>query len=142
MAYPIENGEQMKAMGALVHRNKSGFTLIELLVVLAIIALLLTIAVPRYFGSVDRSKETVLKEDLFLMRDALQKYYGDKGRYPDDLAGLVSDKYLRKIPVDPITESDQTWRIIPPEESGKGGVYDVHSGAPGSASDGTSFSEW
>jgi len=109
---------------------------------MAIIALLLTIAVPRYFGSVDRSKETVLKENLFLMRDSLQKYYGDKGKYPDDLTDLVQDKYLRKIPVDPITESDQTWRIVPPEDAGKGGVYDVHSGAPGSASDGTSYSEW
>ena len=129
-------------MGIIANRNKSGFTLIELLVVMAIIALLLTIAVPRYFGSVDRSKETVLKENLFLMRDSLQKYYGDKGKYPDDLTDLVQDKYLRKIPVDPITESDQTWRIVPPEDAGKGGVYDVHSGAPGSASDGTSYSEW
>lgn len=123
-------------------RSKSGFTLIELLVVMAIIALLLALAVPRYFGSVDRSKETVLKENLFLMRDTLQKYYSDKGKYPDDLTGLVSDKYLRKIPVDPITESDQTWRVVPPDDSSKGGVYDVHSGAQGSASDGTSYSEW
>ena len=132
----------MKAMGIIANRSKRGFTLIELLVVMTIIALLLTLAVPRYFGSVDRSKETVLKENLFLMRDALQKYYGDKGRYPDDLAGLVNDRYLRKIPVDPITESDQTWRVESPEDSSKGGVYDVHSGAPGNASDGTSYSEW
>jgi len=129
-------------MGIIEDRRKSGFTLIELLVVMAIIALLLSIAVPRYFGSVDRSKETVLKENLFLMRDTLQKYYGDKGRYPDDLSGLVNEKYLRKIPVDPITESDQTWRVVPPEDGSKGGVYDVHSGAPGNASDGTTYSEW
>ena len=135
----VRIGEEM---GIVTNRNKSGFTLIELLVVMEIIALLLTLAVPRYFGSVDRSKETVLKENLFLMRDTLQKYYGDKGKYPDNLSSLVSDKYLRKIPVDPITESDQTWRIVPPEDSGKGGVYDVHSGAPGVASDGTSYSEW
>ena len=132
----------MKAIRLIAKRNKPGFTLIELLVVMAIIALLLTLAVPRYFGSVDRSKETVLKENLFLMRDSLQKYYGDKGKYPDDLTDLVQDKYLRKIPVDPITESDQTWRIVPPEESGKGGVYDVRSGASGSSSDGTPYSEW
>ena len=132
----------MKAIRLIAKRNKPGFTLIELLVVMAIIALLLTLAVPRYFGSVDRSKETVLKENLFLMRDSLQKYYGDKGKYPGDLTDLVQDKYLRKIPVDPITESDQTWRIVPPEESGKGGVYDVRSGASGSSSDGTPYSEW
>ena len=129
-------------MGIGANQNDSGFTLIELLVVMAIIALLLSLAVPRYFGSVDRSKETVLKENLFLMRDTLQKYYSDKGKYPDDLAGLVNDKYLRKIPVDPITESDQTWRVVPPDDSSKGGVYDVHSGAPGNALDGTPYSEW
>ncbi len=123
-------------------KRKAGFTLIELLVVMAIIALLLSLAVPRYFGSVDRSKEVILKEDLYLMRDAVQKYYGDKGEYPVDLADLVSKKYLRKIPVDPISESDKTWKVTPPEAGVKGNVYDIHSGAPGRAQDGTSYSEW
>jgi len=123
-------------------KNKSGFTLIELLVVMAIIALLLSIAVPRYFGSVDRSKETILKEDLYIMRDALQKYYGDKGKYPDDLSDLVSEKYLRKIPVDPITESEQTWQTSSPDAGVKGNVFDIHSGASGSGSDGTAYSAW
>ena len=123
-------------------KRKSGFTLVELLVVMAIIALLLSIAVPRYFGSVDRSKETILKENLYLMRDALQKYYGDKGKYPEGLDELVSEKYLRKIPVDPISESDKTWKIDAPEGGAKGNVYDIHSGAPGSAPDGTAYSEW
>jgi len=122
--------------------RKSGFTLVELLVVMAIIALLLSLAVPRYFGSVDRSKEAILKEDLYLMRDALQKYYGDKGQYPAGLDELVSEKYLRKIPVDPISESDQTWQTIAPDAGVKGNVYDVRSGAPGNASDGTAYSEW
>lgn len=123
-------------------KRKSGFTLVELLVVMAIVALLLSLAVPRYFGSVDRSKEAILKENLYLMRDALQKFYGDKGKYPDDLDGLVSEKYLRKIPVDPISESEKTWQIVAPEGGAKGNVYDIHSGAPGRASDGTAYSEW
>jgi len=119
-----------------------GFTLIELLAVLAIIALLLTIAVPRYFGSVDKAKEAVLKENLYQMRDAIGKYYGDKGKYPESIEALATDKYLRKVPLDPITESATTWLAVPPEDAQKGGVYDVKSGAPGKASDGTEYSTW
>ena len=122
--------------------RRHGFTLIELLAVLAIIALLLTIAVPRYFGSVDRAKEAVLKENLFQMRDAIGKYYGDKGKYPESIEALATDKYLRKVPLDPITESALTWVAVPPEDAQKGGVFDVKSGAPGKASDGTEYSTW
>jgi len=122
--------------------RRHGFTLIELLAVLAIIALLLTIAVPRYFGSVDKAKEAVLKENLFQMRDAIGKYYGDKGKYPESIEALATDKYLRKVPLDPITESATTWVAVPPEEAQKGGVFDVKSGAPGKASDGTEYSTW
>ena len=123
-------------------RPRSGFTLIELLVVMAIIALLLSLAIPRYFGSLERSKEAVLREDLFQLRDAIGKYYGDKGKYPESLDALASEKYLRKVPVDPITESTTTWVIIPPEDPQKGGVYDVKSGAQGKASDGSVYAEW
>ncbi|HYS57724.1 MAG TPA: prepilin-type N-terminal cleavage/methylation domain-containing protein [Burkholderiales bacterium] len=123
-------------------RPRSGFTLIELLVVMAIIALLLTLAIPRYFGSLERSKEAVLREDLFQLRDAIGKYYGDKGKYPESLDALASEKYLRKVPVDPITESTATWVIVAPEDPQKGGVYDVRSGAQGKASDGTVYAEW
>jgi len=112
------------------------------LVVLAIIALLVSIAAPRYFHSVEKSKEAVLKQDLSTMRDALDKYYGDTGKYPDSLDDLVSKKYLRKLPVDPITDSASTWEIVPPEDVEKGGVFDVHSGAPGNARDGTPYSSW
>ena len=119
-----------------------GFTLIELLVVMAIIAVLLTLAVPRYFGSMDRSKEAVLKEDLFQLRDAIGKYYGDKGKYPESLEALATEKYLRKVPVDPITESATTWVVVAPEDPQKGAVYDVKSGAQGKASDGSIYSEW
>jgi general secretion pathway protein G len=119
-----------------------GFTLVELLVVIAIVGTLLTIAVPRYFASVERSKEAVLKENLAVMRDALQKYYGDKGKYPESLEALASDKYLYKIPLDPITESATTWIPVPPPDPQKTGVYDVKSGAPGKALDGTEFATW
>ena len=122
--------------------RRHGFTLIELLAVLAIIAVLLTIAAPRYFGSVDKAKEAVLKENLFQMRDAIGKYYGDKGKYPESIEALATDKYLRSVPLDPITESAGTWVVVPPEDRQKGGVYDVKSGAPGKAADGTEYSTW
>ena len=119
-----------------------GFTLIELLVVLAIIALLLTIAVPRYYSSLDKSKEAVLKENLFQMRDAIGKYYADKGKYPESLEALATDKYLYKVPLDPVTESATTWIPVAPQDPQKSGVYDVKSGAQGKALDGTEFSTW
>jgi general secretion pathway protein G len=122
--------------------RRSGFTLIELLAVLAIVALLLTIAVPRYFSSVDKAKETVLKENLYQMRDAIGKYYGDKGKYPETIEALVAEKYLRKMPIDPITESIATWIVVPPDDPQKGGVYDVKSGAQGNAPDGSMYGEW
>jgi len=119
-----------------------GFTLIELLVVMAIIATLIAIAVPRYFGSIEKSKEAVLKQDLSTMRDAIDKYYGDTGSYPSALDDLVTKKYLRNIPIDPITDTTATWITVAPEDAGKGGVYDVHSGAPGNGRDGTPYSSW
>jgi general secretion pathway protein G len=121
---------------------KSGFTLVELLVVMAIIATLLTLAVPRYFGSVERSKEAVLRQELATMRDTVDKYYGDTGRYPESLDDLVTKKYLRAIPRDPLTESASTWIVIAPEDPAKGTVYDVKSGAPGTANDGTAYADW
>jgi len=122
--------------------KEQGFTLIELLVVLSVIALLITIAMPRYMRSLEKSKEAVLKENLWVMRDALDKYYGDTGKYPASLADLVEHKYLRNLPVDPMTESASTWQIVPPADPELGGVYDVKSGAPGSSSSGTAYSDW
>lgn len=119
-----------------------GFTLIELLVALTIIALLLSIVAPRYFHSVSKAEEAVLKEDLTLMREALDKYHADTGSYPDTLEDLASKKYLRKIPIDPVTQSAATWIIIPPASTEKGAVFDVKSGAPGKARDGTSYADW
>ena len=122
--------------------SRRGFTLIELLVVLAVVATLLTLAVPRYFGSIDKSKEAVLKENLNQMREAISRYYADKGKYPESLDNLASDKYLRSVPLDPITESRGTWLVLRPEDPQKGGVYDVKSGAAGKAIDGSEFSTW
>ena len=119
-----------------------GFTLIELLVVLAIISTLLTLAVPRYFSSLQKSKEVVMKENLWIMRDALDKYYGDVGKYPDQLQDLATKRYLRAIPIDPLTETSTTWLVIPPDDPEKGGVYDVKSGAEGTATGGSPYSDW
>lgn len=121
---------------------ENGFTLIELLVVMAIIATLLTIAVPRYFHSVDKSREAVLHQNLALTRDVLEKYYADNGRYPDSLDELVSKKYLRSLPADPFTGDATTWLIVPPDAPEKGGVYDIRSGAPGNARDGSAYKDW
>ena len=121
---------------------RRGFTLIELVVVLAIVALLLALATPRYFHRVDKSKETILRSNLAATRDILDKYYGDNDKYPEQLETLVEKKYLRSLPYDPITESSTTWIIVPPENPDKGGVFDLHSGAEGNASDGTPYREW
>lgn len=119
-----------------------GFTLIELLVVLAILVLLLTLAAPRYFSGVDRAKESALKQDLAVVREAIDKFYGDQQRYPESLAELADRKYLRSVPVDPLTESAETWTIVPPAGDLPGAVYDLHSGAQGSAADGTAYADW
>ena len=124
--------------------HQRGFTLIELIVVFAILALLVSIAVPRYFAHIDRAKEAALKQNLSVMRDAIDKFYGDKGRYPSNLEEMVSQRYLRTVPVDPITENASTWVALPPpsDAEAKGEVYDVKSGADGQASDGTQYRDW
>lgn len=118
-----------------------GFTLIELLVVLAIIAVLLTIAVPRYFHSVDRSKEVVLIENLRVVRETIDKFYGDNGRYPESLEELVERKYLRSLPMDPVTDRTNSWVLLPPEGDAKGNIYDVKSGASGQTQDGRAYKD-
>jgi general secretion pathway protein G len=126
----------------LVARRRGGFTLIELLVVLAIIALLLTLAVPRYFPTVDHTKEVILSDNLRNLRITIDQYYDDTGRYPDSIDQLVEKKYLRDAPVDPITESTSTWIVVPPEDVTKGGVYNVRSGAPGNDRNGKPYADW
>ena len=121
---------------------RKGFTLIELLVVMSIISLLLSIAAPRYFKSVDKSKEAVLRENLITTRQAIEKYFGDNGKYPDVLDDLVTRKYLRSLPFDPITDSTTTWTVIPPESADKGEVFDIKSGSPDKGMDGTAYKDW
>ena len=115
------------------------FTLIELLVVMAIVALLLTIALPRFQGSLDKSREVVLRENLKVIRVALDQFTADKGRYPQALEDLVDGRYLREMPVDPITESARTWTLVPSQDQAQVGVVDVRSGAAGTASTGQPY---
>lgn len=119
---------------------RRGFTLIELIVVMAIVALLVAIATPRYFAYLERSKEAVLRADLAVMRDALDKFYGDHGRFPDSLDELVKRRYLRAVPVDPLTESATTWVAL--TDAARGGLYDVKSGAPGQDAQGVRYADW
>jgi prepilin-type N-terminal cleavage/methylation domain-containing protein len=120
-------------------RQSGGFTLIELLVVLAIIASLLTIAVPNYFASLDNAKETALRQSLSVMRDAIDHYHGDVGHYPDSLQDLVAKRYLRSIPSDPVSGLADNWVLEP---AGGGGLRDIRSGAPGNGRDGTPYGNW
>lgn len=123
-------------------RTDTGFTLVELMVVMAIIALLLSLALPRYFNHLESARETILKQDLAVMRDAIDKYHSDRGRYPDSLEELVNARYLRSVPVDPVTERSDTWLAAPPAGEAVGALYDVRSGAPGTAKDGTRYADW
>jgi general secretion pathway protein G len=123
-------------------RTGRGFTLVELLVVLAVIALLISIAVPNYVARAARAEDAVLRENLRLMREALDKHFADAGRYPDSLQDLVAKRYLRSLPADPVTRSSSTWVVVPPPDPNLGGVFDLKSGAPGNGSDGTAYAQW
>ena len=128
-------------------RRTCGFTLIELMVVMAIIVILAGIGTAMYTNSIKRAKEAVLKEDLFRMRDAIDQYYADKNKYPASLDALVSEKYLRAVPVDPFTNATDTWQTTqaepdPGDLGGEVGVFDVKSGAEQAGLDGRSYTEW
>ena len=126
----------------LMQKTGRGFTLIELLVVLAIIGTLLSLALPRYNGSVDKSKEAVLRQNVATLRDAIDKFHGDSGKYPQSLDDLVEKQYLRRIALDPVTNSDKTWITVPSEVADDPGVMDVKSGASGKSRTGQLFQDW
>jgi general secretion pathway protein G len=128
-------------------RASGGFTLIELMVVVALISVLASMGVVQYRNSVVRTKEAVLREDLFRMRDAIDQYYADKAKYPASLEALVSEGYLRQVPKDPITGSADTWQTVPSEPdasnpAAEAGIFDVKSGSDGTSIDGSAYVEW
>lgn len=125
----------------------AGFTLIEVLIVITLIVVLASMGMATYQNSVQRSREAVLREDLFRMRDAIDQYYADKNKYPQTLADLVTEKYLREIPKDPTTNSADTWTTVPAEvdasnPAAEPGVYDVKSGSEGTSLDGSKYADW
>ncbi len=122
---------------------EDGFTFIELLIVLAIMSLLASLVVAVSMGKIRQSKESALKEDLHSMRKSLDDFYADKGKYPVKLQDLVEKHYLRSIPVDPLTDSEDTWKaVISQDPAQKGGIVDIHSGSEEKTSDGKPYNEW
>ena len=127
-------------------RRETGWTLVELLVVLSLVAVLASMAMSSYSTAVTRSREAVLKEDLFRMRDAIDQYFADRNEYPEGLQSLVTAGYLRTIPDDPFTGSNTSWQSIPAEYDPSNpvipGLFDVRSGAQGVAMDGSAYADW
>ena len=124
------------------HTRAVGFTLIELLVVMAILGALLAIAAPRYFESVERAKETTLRTNLRMLREAIDKHRADTGRSPASLEELVSRRYLRNVPIDPVTDRADSWLVESTPDGTTPGVHDVRSGAPGHSRDGSAYAAW
>jgi len=128
-------------------KANKGFTLIELMIVMTLIVVLASIGLVQYGHSVTRAKEATLSEDLFRLRDAIDQYYADKNKYPASLDALVEDKYLRAVPVDPFTQSAETWELTrsepePGNPSAEPGVYNVHSGSDQMALNGSRYADW
>lgn len=123
-------------------RSTRAFTLIELLVVLTVLAVLVALVAPRYLDRVDDAREAVLRQNLVGMRTAIDQFYRDKARYPETLQELVTERYIRAVPLDPVTERVDTWVVVPPKEGQRKAVFDVKSGAAGRARDGSDYAQW
>ena len=129
------------------HKKDAGFTLVELMIVMAIVGVLAVVAIPSYVGAVRQAREAVLKEDLHVMRSAIDSYTADKQKAPQSLDDLVTEGYLKKIPVDPMTRAADTWQTSTSDalhsvDQTDPGIDDVHSGAQDQGSDGRPYSEW
>jgi general secretion pathway protein G len=140
MALPMRNGDKGS-------RRRFGFTLVELMIVMAIIAILMSIAVPIYNRSIMRAKESVLKNNLFTMRTVIDEFTYDKQKAPQSLQDLVSEGYLRQIPVDPMTGSADSWKVIMEDAATsvsqtEPGIFDVRSGSDKTSLEGNAYSEW
>ena len=123
-------------------KDQQGYTLIEMMIVISIISILATMALPSFQKSLVRAKETNLRRSLFIMRDTIDQYFADHGRYPGSLQDLETEKYIRQIPMDPFTGSPESWVTIPPEGFAEGNIYDVHSGSNKISLDGTPYNDW
>jgi general secretion pathway protein G len=139
----MRNGEKGHVTGfkAPIHIPAQGFTIIELLVVMAVLAVLASLVAPRYMDRVDTARETVLRQDLQGLRTAIDQFYRDQARYPEGLEELVAKRYVRAIPVDPITEQASSWVAVPSKD-GSPGVFDIRSGSPLKARDGSTYASW
>lgn len=144
MAPPIPSGE---ARGRSVSRRRLGFTLVELMIVMAIIAILISMAIPVYNRAITRARESVLKNNLFTMRTVIDEYTYDKGKAPQNIQDLVSEGYLRQIPVDPMTGSSDSWKVIMEDaltavNQTEPGIFDIRSGSDKTSLEGTPYAEW
>jgi general secretion pathway protein G len=143
----MPNGDAAITRPALANRRRFGFTFLELMIVMAIIAVLMAVALPIYTRAIQRSKESVLKNNLYSLRTVIDEYTYDKQKAPQTLQDLVSDGYLRQVPMDPMTNSSDTWKLVMEDASNtvnqtEPGIFDVRSGAQGTSLEGTPYAEW
>jgi general secretion pathway protein G len=143
----MQSGEPVTNAKPVTTRRRFGFTLIELMIVMAVIAVLMAVALPIYNRSIVRSKESVLKNNLFTLRTVIDEYTYDKQKAPQTLQDLVSDGYLRQVPIDPMTGNADSWKLIMEDASNTvnqtmPGIFDVRSGADGTSLEGTPYAEW
>src|ERR1035438_4279146 len=145
MESPMQNGKPADGRARRAMKRLRGFTFVELMVVITIMVVLITMAIPIYSRSIVRAKESVLKNNLFTLRTVIDNYSYDKGKAPQSLQDLVSEGYLQKLPVDPMTGSNTTWSTVMEEASqsvsqSEPGIFDVHSGSDKTALDGKAYS--